>query len=222
MVFVQILEIIERERHELDFQLITDGIDCPESMFIQQALDQLELRKKEICEHLLKADKKNKNIKTEEKKIQPIVVEEIIKEEELILSTNFVIDEDSDLTLHDIDIIPTTISPSDYYYFYQASDGQALFLHSVNTRMLQSMYGSLEHSPRTITGRILQKESCSMSEDLRKRLKYLQHLPVSSQFDVVEIEFVVPEINDEVIKEFKGSIGSNYYFNFYLFINFFP
>lgn len=118
---------------------------------------------------------------------------------------DFMIDEDNNFTLSDMDIVPTLSSASsDYYHFYQSTDGQALFLHSMNTRMLQAMYGSLDKSPQRITGKIVHKDSSSMSEDLRKRLKYLQHLPICTQFEVVEIEFQHGIIAPEVLVQFKG------------------
>lgn len=46
-----------------------------------------------------------------------------------------------------------------------------------------------------------------MSEDLRKRLKYLQHLPVCTQFEVVEIEFEPGTISPEVAAQFKDELN---------------
>ena len=46
-----------------------------------------------------------------------------------------------------------------------------------------------------------------MSEDLRKRLKYLQHLPISSQFDIAEIEFDHAVISKEVFDMFKDEMA---------------
>lgn len=115
------------------------------------------------------------------------------------------IDEDSNFLLSDIDIVPTEkCASSDYFYFYQAIDGQPLYLHSLNIRMLQTMFGSLDKSPLNITGKIVSKDSCTMSEDLRKRLKYLQHLPVCTSFEVVEIEFEKDVVSKEVFAHFKG------------------
>ncbi|XP_018906529.2 E3 ubiquitin-protein ligase RNF10 [Bemisia tabaci] len=94
---------------------------------------------------------------------------------------------------------------SKYYYFYQASDGQQVYLHALNTRMLEMHYGSLENCPERITGRVLEKESGSMTEELRKRLRYLQHLPVTCQFDVVEIE-LGELVSSAVMESFRDQI----------------
>ncbi|XP_074029402.1 E3 ubiquitin-protein ligase RNF10 isoform X2 [Leptinotarsa decemlineata] len=96
--------------------------------------------------------------------------------------------------------------PSRYHYFYQASDGQHLYLHAINARMLEHTYGSLEFGPKTLTGRILEKEGGSMTEDLRKRLRYLQHLPVTCQFEVAEIQLKQPVVNKETMEYFQEQI----------------
>lgn len=234
--------IIERERCELKCQLVSDGINCPDSIFVQQALVLLNER-----EQMIRAQAVSKENHAEATNSGGIVDEvvELNDAIEKIISLNadakeyvplfeekepgrhgsdgspsdsdlgdFVIDADSDLTLNDIDIVvPVNASTTNdnYFYFYQSSDGQHLYLHSINVRMLQVMYGSLEHAPKSISGRILQKESCSMTEELRKRLKYLQHLPVTCQFDVVEIDLESKQpssiISDEVRTKFREELA---------------
>ncbi|KAJ8940629.1 hypothetical protein NQ318_020686 [Aromia moschata] len=44
------------------------------------------------------------------------------------------------------------------YFIPLASDGQHIYLHAINARMLEHAYGSLEFGPKTITGKILEKE----------------------------------------------------------------
>lgn len=85
-----------------------------------------------------------------------------------------------------------------------ACDGQHLYLHALNVRMLEHMYGSLEHSPKTLVGRIVEKEGGSMTEELRKRLRYLQHLPVTCQFEVAEIQLKQPVVCKETLEHFNG------------------
>lgn len=210
------MTIIERERSELLCQLTADGPDCPESMFIQQSLDLLQERQNGVLKLLPKNE--------ESKHVTHSSLEDAIQDEFENLTINtasttnatcndefspdFLIGEDSNLTLQDIDITPV-VADSKHFYFYQASDGQHLYMHSVNIRMLQAMYGSLDKCPNIIRGKILQKESCSMTELLRKRLKYLQHLPVTSQFEVVEIRLDDSVLSEEVLATFKGKTAPN-------------
>lgn len=50
--------------------------------------------------------------------------------------------------------------------------------------MLEMQYGTLANGPATLTGTIVEKEAGSMTVELRRRLRYLQHLPVTAQFEV--------------------------------------
>lgn len=74
----------------------------------------------------------------------------------------------------------------------------------MNARMLEHTYGSLEFGPTTVTGKILEKEGGSMTEEIRKRLRYLLHLPLTCQFEVAEIELKQPIVNTETMKLFNG------------------
>lgn len=228
---LEILSIIERERCELKCQLVSDGIDCADSIFVEQALDLLQERENHVRAQLLNENQAAANnsalnepgligvdlneafekmdLNADAKEFIPFEM----KDDKQSLGTpsddsgDFIIDTDGDLTVNDIDIVPvSTASNQNGFYFYQSSDGQHLYLHSVNVRMLQTMFGGLEHAPKTIAGRILQKESCSMTEELRKRLKYLQHLPVTCQIEVVEIELAAI-ISDEVMNKFKDELA---------------
>lgn len=199
-------------------QLSLDGSDCPESIFIQQSLDLLQERENDVLKMLKKSEQKKVGRHASEETVVTEVTEtvtELVQQlsigsattaSDLCDSSNFIIDEDSNLTVHDIDIQPAD-SSSKYFYFYQAADGQQLYMHSLNVRMLQCEYGSLAAAPAMIRGKIVQKESCSMSEVLRKRLKYLQHLPVTSQFEVVEIGLDHAVLSDDVWAKFGEELA---------------
>lgn len=87
-----------------------------------------------------------------------------------------------------------------------AADGQHIYLHAINARMLEHTYGSLEFGPKILTGKILEKEGGSMTEDIRKRLRYLQHLPLTCQFEVAEIQLKQPIVSKETIDFYQGII----------------
>lgn len=212
-----IMSIIDRERNELKCQLTSDGIDCPESVFVQQALLLLEEREQLINMAAGAGPTKIDAVEEEATALAKLSLNADAKEfvpsfddaaSSISDGSAFVIDEDTDLTVGDIDIVPNAAvaANANSFYFYQSSDGQNLYLHSVNVRMLQAMYGSLDAAPKSISGRILQKEVCSMSDDLRRRLKYLQHLPVSCQFEVVEIQLDRSIVSAEVMAKFKDEL----------------
>lgn len=92
------------------------------------------------------------------------------------------------------------------YYFYQASDGQNIFLHALNVRMLVKEYGSLENSPTTITAKIVDFEGASMDEASRKRMRYLRHLPMTCEFQFVELELKPPVVSKATVDLFMSEI----------------
>merc|ERR1711994_1070433 len=82
------------------------------------------------------------------------------------------------------------ISPNkanETFYFYQSSDGQPIFLHALNVQMLVREYGSFEACPPVIKGLILEKDGSNMTEELRNKLRFLKHVPVTCSFEVAEL-----------------------------------
>lgn len=206
----EILKIIEQEKNELEFQFIED-VDCPESIFIQQAMDILNIKQKELEKYL----EEKASAEMSSSSLNPSVAEFIPSQKVEVTEDsseshekrNELIDDECNLTVNDIDIVPApTSSHPKHFFYYQAPNAQNVFLHSINSRMLQQMFESLDKSPQKIQGKIVQIECCTMNEDLRKRLKYLQHLPVSSVFEVVEIELDTSFVSHEVIDLFRGEL----------------
>ncbi len=90
------------------------------------------------------------------------------------------------------------------YYFYQADDGQHLYLQSLNVSCLIREYGSFAQCPETITAKVVEIEHISMNEALRRRLRYLFHLPLTCEFGICELEFKPPVVSRETIQHFAG------------------
>ncbi|XP_060105675.1 E3 ubiquitin-protein ligase RNF10 [Heteronotia binoei] len=99
---------------------------------------------------------------------------------------------------------PPTSSPC--YYFYQAEDGQCLYLHPVNVRCLVHEYGSLEKSPETITATVVEISGHSMTEDVRQRHRYLCHLPLTCEFSICELALKPPVLSKETLQMFADDI----------------
>lgn len=98
--------------------------------------------------------------------------------------------------------ITTPKRKSDSYYFYQAEDGQNIFLHSLNARCIIEEYGGLEQGPLQISGQIIDFECMTMTKELRKRYRYLRHLPISCEFIVCELMLRPPVLSRSTIKYF--------------------
>uniref|UniRef100_A0A7G3AZK6 E3 ubiquitin-protein ligase RNF10 n=2 Tax=Lutzomyia longipalpis TaxID=7200 RepID=A0A7G3AZK6_LUTLO len=195
------LSIVEHEQLELLKQLEMDGPDglnCPEMIFIQQALDLLSERKALLNQNISPSEEYKEIV---ESSVEDELTEKAVEEEGEAAAG---ISEDSSEQQEEVDVEDS----SNYFYFYQAMDGQNLYLHTVNNRMIQAQFGELRKGPETLSGRIVQKDSFTMDETLRKRLKYLQHLPIACQFDVVEIVFDTPIVSPEVMDTFSEELKS--------------
>lgn len=76
----------------------------------------------------------------------------------------------------------------------------------MNIKMLEMQYGSLDNCPRIISGKLIEKEVGSYTEDLRRRMRYLCHLPLTSVFEIAEIDLRPPTVSDDVIAYFEGKL----------------
>ncbi|XP_044502643.1 RING finger protein 10 isoform X3 [Mangifera indica] len=80
------------------------------------------------------------------------------------------------------------VKDKDSYNFYQATDGQHLILHPLNMKCLLHHYGSYDMLPDRISGRILQLETVTQSEAIRRRYRYLSHFSLTTTFQLCEID----------------------------------
>ncbi|XP_043281538.1 RING finger protein 10 [Venturia canescens] len=193
-----VMDIIESERVQLRLEL-TEDPKSPENCFVEQALADLASREQQVFGVIksTKSDDENPNG-------NELTVE---NPTETINDTAG----DSGNTDSVQDRTPESLGPqalSKFFYFYQAMDGQHLYLHAMNIKMLELQYGNLENCPRTIWGKILEKEVGSFSEELRRRMRYLHHLPLTCTFEIAEIELGPPLITDEVRGYFAEQVGN--------------
>ena len=90
---------------------------------------------------------------------------------------------------------PSPPSQSLKMYFHQAADGQPFFLHPLTIKMLKRHFDTYAAFPRTLPScPILEIEMAIMTEDIRKRHRYLHHLPLGCQFGLCELDLagIVP------------------------------
>ncbi|XP_034656636.1 RING finger protein 10 [Drosophila subobscura] len=186
--------IIERERREL---LAESDVSCPEDIFTQQALLMLNERLEKLG---LKEDEESPL----EEQPPPSPAALSVESE-----TKIDIDKPDDASISSGEAsssIGSAHSGSKYYYFYQSNDGQNIYLHPLNVKMLQACYGTLDQGPLLIESQILQKEQHSMDEEHRRKFTCLGHLPLTCQFSVVEVELQPPVVSGGILKLFKEDI----------------
>jgi len=83
---------------------------------------------------------------------------------------------------------PTSNERTNIYYFYQAPDGQQVLLHGACLRALLEHHGSYENLPLEIEGDVVELERHTQDEDVRKRAAHLRHLPLTTEFVMVEMD----------------------------------
>ncbi|KAM9331538.1 E3 ubiquitin-protein ligase RNF10 [Gastrophryne carolinensis] len=93
-----------------------------------------------------------------------------------------------------------------YYYFYQAVDGQHVYLHPVNVRCLVHQYGSLERCPELITASVVEIDGFTVTEDVRRRHRYLCHLPLTCEFSICEMALGPPAVSEETLAYFADEV----------------
>lgn len=91
------------------------------------------------------------------------------------------------------------------YYYYQAASGLPLFLHPLDIKILLSHFSDYSAFPDAITVRVESFAESTVNDDLRKRCKYLAHLPEGA--DVVFIETDLEGVvGAEGLKNFEGPL----------------
>ncbi|KAF9918295.1 hypothetical protein FBU30_000277 [Linnemannia zychae] len=91
------------------------------------------------------------------------------------------------------------------YYFYQASNGHHLYLQPLDIRILKQHFGTYEKFPDTITVKVLGIDETSLTEEVRKKCKYLGHLPLGCDVSFLDVALETIVGNDG-IKPFETEL----------------
>lgn len=197
-----ITNIIDWERVQLKLEML-DNPDLLENCYIEQALDELSKREELLNEGTSVCFTNNSDQQSDQHELENR--EEIINvaNEQEVKNDN---EASSKITESSI-ISQSTSGVQKFFYFYQADDGQHLYLNAMNVKMLEKQYGSLENCPHTIKGKLLEKEGGSITKELRNRMRYLCHLPLTCQFELAEIDLQPPIVSQEVLTMFQDQLA---------------
>lgn len=199
-----IMDIIECERIQLNIELMDDP-NSPENCYVEQALCELIKREEELLQKKVSNEGSSQEISRDNPSSSAtkdkIEGKTSLSNEEP--STCKEITGDNPISLYETQ---SSTPVQKFFYFYQAEDGQHIYLHAMNVKMLEMQYGSLEHCPSVITGKLLEKEGGSCTKELRRRLRYLSHLPITCQFEVAEIELKPPIVSEDVLHSFHQQL----------------
>jgi len=88
-----------------------------------------------------------------------------------------------------------------------AADGSNTFMSPLNMAMFWKCFGqNLSDWPQTIPLRVIEIELLTVTVDLRKRLRFLQHLPLNSSIQLMEFE-LKGIVSTDVISEFNYQLS---------------
>uniref|UniRef100_A0A8C4EWA6 E3 ubiquitin-protein ligase RNF10 n=1 Tax=Dicentrarchus labrax TaxID=13489 RepID=A0A8C4EWA6_DICLA len=87
-----------------------------------------------------------------------------------------------------------------------ADDCQQMFLHPVNVRCLLREYSSLEASPDSITATVVEIVGHTVTEEIRRRHRYLAHLPLTCEFSLCELALQPPILSKETLDTFADDL----------------
>ena len=105
---------------------------------------------------------------------------------------------------------PASRSPeADVFYYYQSNDGQHLYLHPLDIKILKYEFGDYSAFPDKIEIDVIHIQESTVDEDLRKWCRYLNHLPLGCDlgFCHVDLKGVVSE---ETLKLFESMLFLNH------------
>lgn len=77
--------------------------------------------------------------------------------------------------------------PTNTFYFYQAANGHHLYLQPLDIRILKQHFETYEKFPDTIQVKVLGIEETNLTEEVRKKCKYLGHLPLGCEVSFLDV-----------------------------------
>lgn len=92
---------------------------------------------------------------------------------------------------------------SSSYYFFQAASGANVFLHPLDIRILLAHFGSYSAFPNDIAPVLESTSESTVDDDIRKRCKYLGHLPEGADVVFVEVD-LESVVGEEALKPFEN------------------
>ncbi|EJD35472.1 hypothetical protein AURDEDRAFT_117371 [Auricularia subglabra TFB-10046 SS5] len=127
-------------------------------------------------------------------------------------STNGVVEEVPDALLSTTARAPRVrknVNPpppsSSTYFFYQAASGAPIFLHPLDIRVLLARFGSYAAFPDAITVRVEAAQEGTVDDALRKRCKYLGHVPEAADVVFVEADLRAV-VGDDALAPFEAAL----------------
>lgn len=211
-------EILERETNELINELKSD--DCAENVkfYINESLSLIEKRERiktpaptvfQFEEpKIVESTFKTSNIKptVHYKDAFDLTIDDDVESEENVVDDKIKVQSSENEEEEEETVKNSPTGNTFYSHFYQAEDGQRIYLNSLNLRCLIHEYKQIENCPLKIEAKIVAIENMFMNNELRKRFRYLAHIPLHSEFQIVELDLKEPILSEATIAKFEQQI----------------
>lgn len=93
----------------------------------------------------------------------------------------------------------------DAYYFYQPRTGSHYYLSALDIRVLKKAFTSFAEFPSALIAKVEHATTVSVDDDLRRRSKYLSHLPLGCEVTFLECDWS-GVLSDDIVSAFKVEV----------------
>ena len=94
------------------------------------------------------------------------------------------------------------------FYFYTASSGQHFYLHPLDIRIMKHEFQEYDLFPSELSLPVLGISDSTMDSELRKRCKYLSHLPLSCDVSFCEVAWAAADLlSPETLQAFERQLA---------------
>lgn len=201
----EILEdVIEKDMSQLEYQLgIVENDEVVRSS-IQLAILQCSQRKQSMVDEINKRKKRAEKKKRKTSSCTEECDVAITSPADDIAIDNLKIQDDENGNNNNSN---TKTNKPDYFYFYQVSNGQHIYLDQLNMKSLMMEYDNdFEKFPPTLTAKIVEINHYTMDEAKRRQHKFMAHLPLSLDYLVVELD-LRSMLSESTLTHFKKSLN---------------
>jgi hypothetical protein len=84
--------------------------------------------------------------------------------------------------------LSSTKAADDAFHFHRAESGLPFYLSALDIKILKHEYGTYARFPPTLTARIINITETRMTDEVRRRYRYLGHLPLGAPLHMCDLD----------------------------------
>ncbi|KAG1138686.1 hypothetical protein G6F38_010376 [Rhizopus arrhizus] len=95
------------------------------------------------------------------------------------------------------------------FYFYQKEDGQHVYLDPLDVRILKHEFGRYDQFPHCLQAQVIGVQESTLDECLRRKNKYLNHVPLNCDVTFVEIN-LKNIVSSKTLQAFSSELNARF------------